>query len=31
MMVYDGTGSFSVHYYIPEEDEQVRFVRNLRC
>ena len=23
MMVWDGTGSFNVHYYIPEEDEQV--------
>ena len=23
MMVWDGTGSFSIHYYIPEEDEQV--------
>ncbi|CAK0755876.1 hypothetical protein CVIRNUC_002408 [Coccomyxa viridis] len=22
MMVWDGTGSFNVHYYIPEEDEQ---------
>ena len=23
MVVYDGTGSFSVHHYIPEEDEHV--------
>ena len=31
MMVWDGTGSFNVHYYIPEEDEQVCKPLRLSC